>query len=277
MRRAAAFWGGVLLLGSSALLQASTSTQQNPVHVFSTPGQHQVTLQACNAGGCNTIVQTVTVLDPMPSILSAVVGASTAEAGQLVSLSGSGNGQPPLTYTWRVLLGGTLMKQVSGASGWLDTTGLAPGVYGVLLRITNASGQADSVPAVLTVLPAQASDFYTVAPCRLLDTRSGAALQSGVARLVSVGGTCGIPANARAIAANVTVVSPTAGGFVVLYPGNYPNPGTSTLNYKPGATRNNNGILPLSTDGLANLTALASLQPGESVHLIIDVMGYFAP
>ena len=277
MRLATAFWGGVLLLGSPALLQASTSTQQNPVHVFSTPGQHQVTLQVCNPSGCHATTQTVSVLDPMPSILSAVVGVSTVESGRLVSLTGSGKGKPPLTYTWRVLLGGTLVKQVSGASGWLDTTGLSPGLYGVLLRITNGSGQADSLPAVLTVLPAQASDFYTVVPCRLLDTRTGAALQTGVARLVSVGGTCGIPANARAVAANVTVVSPTAGGYVVLFPGNYPDPGTSTLNYTLGATRSNNGVLPLSTDGLANLSALATLQAGGTVHLIIDVVGYFAP
>jgi len=276
MRRAA-LWGGVLLLGSSALLQASTSNQQNPAQVFSTPGQHQVTLQACSPNGCNTIIQTVTVLDPVPSILSALVGVSTAEAGQLIALSGSGKGKPPLTYTWRVLLGGTLMRQVSGASGWLDTTGLAPGVYAVLLRITNGSGQADSLPAVLTVGQAQASDFYTVPSCRLLDTRTGAALQSGVARLVSVGGSCGIPANARAVAANVTVVSPTSGGYAVLYPDNYPSPATSTLNYLAGATRSNHGILPLSTDGLANLAALASLPAGGSVHLIIDVTGYFAP
>jgi hypothetical protein len=151
MARAAAFWGGVLLLGSTASVQAQvTSTQQNPVVTFSTTGAHQVTLTACNEGVCDTVVKTVTVLDPMPSIVSAVVGAATAEVGQLVSLSGSGKGKPPLVYTWRLLQGATLVRQVSGEMGWLDTSGLAPGAYAVLLRISNGSGLVESLPSALT-------------------------------------------------------------------------------------------------------------------------------
>ncbi|HWM90446.1 MAG TPA: hypothetical protein VN493_06730 [Thermoanaerobaculia bacterium] len=278
MRRAVAVCCGALLVGSAALVEAqATSSQQNPVHSFNTPGQHQVTLTVCSPNGCDSEMQNVTVLDPMPSILSSLVGVATAEAGQLVSLSGSGKGKPPLTYSWRVLLGPTLVKQVAGATGWLDTTGLSPGIYAVLLRITNASGQADSLPAVLTLAPAQTSDFHTVPPCRLVDTRTGSPLQSGTTRLLGAGGACGIPAGARALAANITVVSPTASGTVALFPGNYPAPGTSTINYLPGATRSNNAILPLSTDGDATLAALATLQGGGAVHLLVDVTGYFAP
>lgn len=277
MRRAAAFWAVALLLGSAVLVQAqSTSNEQNPVRTFSTPGSQQVTLEVCNSGGCDTVVRTLTVLDAVPSILSAVVGAATAEAGQLVSLSGSGNGQPPLTYTWRVLLGPTLVREVSGAAGWLDTTGLAPGGYSVVLRIGNASGQAESVPSSLTIGPAQAADFHTVAPCRLVDTRGGTPLQSGVTRLFNVAGNCGIPAGAQAIAVTITVVSPSAIGKVVLFPGNYPSPATSTINYPAGATLNNNAILPLSTNGLATLAALATLQDHGTVDLLLDVTGYLA-
>src|SRR5688500_12733587 len=229
MARAAAFLGGVLLVGSTVQAQV-TSTQQNPVVTFSTPGPHQVTLEVCNEGACNTITKTVTVLDAMPSIVSAVVGAATAEVGQLVSLSGSGLGKPPLTYTWRLLQEETLVRQVSGALGWLNTSGLDPGAYTVVLRISNDSGLADSSPAALVLLPPAATDFYTVPPCRLLDTRTGPPLQSGVTRLVSLDGACGIPANARALAMNVTVISGTGLGTLVLFPGNYPVPGTSTVN-----------------------------------------------
>jgi PKD repeat protein len=275
MRRATAFWGGALLLGSAVLAQP-TSSEQNPVHTFSTPGQHQVTLQACNQGGCDTEIRTVTVLNPMPAIVSAVVGVAAAEAGQLVSLSGSGIGKPPLSYTWRVLLGASLVREVSGALGWLDTAGLAPGGYSVLLRLSNAAGQVESVPTTLTITPAQPADFYTVLPCRLLDTRNGTALQSGVTRLLNVSGACGIPGNARAISVNVTVVSPTALGNVVFFPGNYPSPVTSTIHYLAAATRSNNAILPLSTDGTATLAALATVQNSGTVHLLLDVNGYFA-
>jgi PKD repeat protein len=278
MARAAAFWGGVLLLGSTALVQAQvTSTLQNPVITFSTPGAHQVTLTTCNAGGCSTVVKTVTVLDPMPSIVSAVVGAATAEVGQLVSLSGSGTGKPPLVYTWRLLQEAALVRQVSGELGWLDTSGLAPGDYTVQLRISNDSGFVESLPAVLVLLPPAATDFYTVSPCRLLDTRTGSALQSGVTRLVSVNGACGIPASARALAVNVTAISGTGAGTLVLFPGNYPVPGTSTVNFTTGAALANNAIMPLSTDGTGKLAILATVVGNGAVHAAVDVVGYFAP
>ena len=66
MSRAAAFWGGVLLLGSAALVQAqSTSSQQNPVHTFSAPGSYPVTLKVCNWWTCTTVTRTVTVYTPL--------------------------------------------------------------------------------------------------------------------------------------------------------------------------------------------------------------------
>jgi PKD repeat protein len=278
MARAAAVWGGVLLLGSTALVQAqTTSNQQNPVTTFSTPGAQQVTLKTCNWAGCSTVTKTVTVLDPMPSVVSAVVGAATAEVGQIVSLSGSGKGKPPLVYTWRLLQGATLVRQVSGALGWLDTTGLAPGAYTMVLRISNASGLIDSAPKALTLLPPAATDFYTLAPCRMFDSRIGPPLQSGVTRVASLDGACGIPANARALAVNVTVMSPTGLGTLVLFPGNYPSPGTSSINFGAGSFLTNNTIVTLSTDGTGKYAILATVPGNGTTHAAIDVFGYFAP
>lgn len=278
MARAAAFWGGVLLLGSTALTQAqTTSSQQNPVHTFSTHGTHQVTLTTCNWAGCSTVTRTVTVLDPMPSIDSAVVAAATAEVGQLVPLSAAGKGKPPLTYTWRLLQGATLVRQVSGALAWLDTAGLAPGAYTVLLRLSNSSGMVESSPAPLTLLPPAGTDFYTVIPCRMLDTRIGPPLQSGTVRVVSLDGACGVPANARALAVNLTAISGTGLGTLVLFPGNYPIPGTSTVNFGPGAVVANNAVTALSTDGAGRLAILPMVQDNGTVHAAIDVFGYFAP
>lgn len=278
MPRAAAFWGGALLLGSAALVQAQvTTSQQNPTVTFSTPGLQQVTLEVCNQGACDTITKTVVVLDPTPAIVSAVVGATTAEVGQLASLSGSGTGQPPLVYTWRLLQGLTLVREVSGAQGWLDTTGLAPGVYTVVLRLSNAAGQVDSLPAPLILLPATATDFYTVTPCRLLDTRTGSPLESGAARLVGASGACGIPAHARALVANVTAISGSGLGTLEVFPGNYPNLGTATVSFKADAVIANNAVLELSTDGGGYLALLAMIQGNGTVHAAIDVFGYFAP
>jgi PKD repeat protein len=261
---------------SSPLLAQGTSTQQNPAATFAAAGPHDVTLTVCNSVGCNAVTKTVTVLDPRPSVTSASVPVLVVEAGQAAPLTGSGKGQPPLTYTWRLFLGADLVQEISGASAVWQTSGVAPGVYTPVMRITNASGMAESLPLQVTVVAPKPLDFYTLPPCRVLDTRFGSPLGTGTAKILDLAGSCGIPAGARAIAANVTVPSPTTQGSVSLYPGNYPPLGTSTINFTTGVTRANSAVLTLATDGTATLAALANLAPGgTTVNLVIDVNGYF--
>ncbi|MEA2691598.1 MAG: hypothetical protein QOJ16_985, partial [Acidobacteriota bacterium] len=132
---------------------------------------------------------------------------------------------------------------------------------------------ARSVTATFTA--SSGLNFYTVAPCRILDTRSGGggALTSGVARVIPVNGLCGVPADAIAISINAVAVSPAAAGSIVLFAGNAAQPPTSTVSYNPGTTRANNAILRLSSDGLGTLGAVAS----SPVDLVVDVNGYFKP
>lgn len=252
-----------------------TSNEQNPVQVFSTHGSHEVTLSVCNAGGCSQVTRTVQVLDPRPAVVSAALNPVTVEAGELVPLSGSGTGQPPLTYTWRVLQGTDLVQTIPGALAWWNTGGVAPGTYTLALRIQNASGMAESTLKTVTVAARQSTDFYTVSPCRVFDTRAtlGGALVSGIPRLLSFGTSCGVPPGARAVAVNVTVLAPSAQGNVAFYPGTNPIPGTSTINFPPAANLANNAILPL--DALSSLAMRATLQDHGSVDLLIDVAGYF--
>jgi acid phosphatase type 7 len=128
--------------------------------------------------------------------------------------------------------------------------------------------------------PTAAADFYTVPPCRLLDTRQtvgplgGPLLSSGSPRAFPVSGHCGIPADALAVAANVTMVNPTSGGYVQIYPAGGPAPAASTVNAATGRTRGNNAVLALGADG--QVTGLAGLSSASGkVHLIVDVSGYF--
>lgn len=263
------------LLGTALPAFAQTSTAQNPVQVFSTPGPKQVTLTVCNSGGCNQVTKTVQVLDPSPSVVSAAVNPVTVEAGQLVPLSGSGTGKPPLAYTWRVFQGQTLIKEIAGPLAWWDTQGVAPGTYSLALRVQNAFGTAESTLKTVTVVAQKSADFYTVSPCRVLDTRAtiGGALLSGVPRLLTFGSACDIPLGARAVAVNITVLTPSAQGKVVFYPGTNPVPTTSTINYPPDGNFANNAILPL--DAASTLAMMATLQDHGSVDLLIDVSGYF--
>lgn len=267
----------VLWAGLASPLLAGTSTEQNPTATFSTWGPHEVTLTVCNVWDCHSITKTVTVLDPRPAVTSSTVWVTSVEAGQAVPLTGAGSGQPPLGYTWQVYQGTSLIQELPGASAWWPTGGMAPGLYTAVLRITNASGLAESVPKTVLVVPPTALDFHTLTPCRAFDTRYGSPLGSGTAKTLSLADNCGIPAGARAIAANVTVPDPATSGNVSLYPGNYPPLATGTVHFKAGKTIANGAILPLSTDGTVSLAALASLSTGSTVNLVLDVSGYFVP
>jgi Tol biopolymer transport system component len=125
----------------------------------------------------------------------------------------------------------------------------------------------------------QGADFYTVTPCRLLDTRqSGPALTSAAERIVPVAGTagtCGIPATTRSVMVNVTVVQPGGNGRLTLYPGDLADPLTSTINFRAGETRANNATLALALDGTGTLAVTPVVNGGGTVHLILDVSGYF--
>jgi hypothetical protein len=120
-----------------------------------------------------------------------------------------------------------------------------------------------------------ATSFYTVPPCRVLDTRSvsgGPALSAGIARTLHLAGQCGVPATAVAVSANVTVVQPASPGYLQI---DATGVGAlfSTLNYSLNQTRSNNAILALNPAG--DVIALATQSAGSTVHVVIDVNGYF--
>ena len=270
---------GALLILSAPALRAGTTTQQNPTVVFASPGLKQVKLDVCNAAGaCASVTKNVTVLDPMPAVTSTTATPWSAEVGQLIYLSGSGTGKPPLSYTWLLSAGGPPFLGLPGASTWWNTSGMPPGGYLASLRIQNSAGSTTSTAVSIALAPATPLEFYTLTPCRIYDTRLTALpLLSAVARIVPGTGACGVPANARALAANVTVVSPSAAGYVTLYPGNYPQAPTPMISFSASDTRSNHMVLPLATTGDGSLAALASIAGSGTVQLVIDATGYFAP
>lgn len=123
-----------------------------------------------------------------------------------------------------------------------------------------------------------ARNFFTLSPCRIIDTRNangplgGPALSSGPLRDFSVFGVCGIPVTARALSTNVTVVAPTNLGFVRFSPG-CEAPVTSVVNFSANQTRGNNALLSISDAGV--LTSNAFVSGNGTVHVIVDVNGYY--
>lgn len=127
--------------------------------------------------------------------------------------------------------------------------------------------------------------FFAVTPCRVVDTRGangvngGPALPSYTARSFDVAGNCGVPASAKAVSLNVTVVSPQSAGWLGIYPSATGFSGTSTINFNAGESAIANGaIVPVSavTNDIAVLWGSYS-GTAPVTHVILDVTGYFAP
>jgi hypothetical protein len=118
------------------------------------------------------------------------------------------------------------------------------------------------------------TDFYTVTPCRLLDSRlSAPPLQPGGSLTFGAGGICGVPTTAKAVVLNVTAVAPSGTGHFRLGPAGTPRPAASILNFAAGETRAAGPVI--STLGLNDGLTLHAVMGGGSTHAVVDVSGYF--
>jgi len=144
-------------------------------------------------------------------------------------------------------------------------------------RIAGAATQL-SEPLYVGIGPAFGNTFFTLTPCRLIDTRNpngpygGPALAANLSRSFTLAGQCGIPSNVTAVAVNVTITQPTGLGDLRIFPGGAPLPLVSTLNWRLGQTRANNAVISLGSSG--DITVPVD-QASGTVHFILDVNGYF--
>jgi hypothetical protein len=117
--------------------------------------------------------------------------------------------------------------------------------------------------------------FIPITPVRVLDTRLGGgkpvAAFGTEAAPVLTGGAIGLGA-ANAVAANVTVTGPAAGGYVAAYPDGENRPITSVLNFNRGQTIPN--ATTVAVGGDAGSVLLYNGSPGTA-HLIVDVFGLY--
>jgi hypothetical protein len=68
------------------------------------------------------------------------------------------------------------------------------------------------------------------------------------------------------------VIGPTRAGYLQMFPSGLSASGTSTINFGAGQTRANNAIVSLGSNGFSVTSALGG---AGSVHLLVDVYGYF--
>ncbi|MEP7115659.1 MAG: CAP domain-containing protein, partial [Ilumatobacteraceae bacterium] len=147
-------------------------------------------------------------------------------------------------------------------------------------RTANWSFTVDPAAATGVITPASvaqatsaATGFAPLAPARIVDTRSsiGAArLAANTMTRIQISGQGGVPANAKAVLANVTVSGPAAAGYLTLWNCSATRPEVSTLNFSANETVANTATIPLDSAG--RLCAFGN----ASTDMLIDVGGYYS-
>jgi hypothetical protein len=124
--------------------------------------------------------------------------------------------------------------------------------------------------------------FTGSVPSRLVDTRNAIGGPTGVitpaapksvpVRGVTVtvtGAAHQVPADASAVALNVTMVEARAAGFATVWPCGAPMPEASNVNFGRGGTAANGVIAPIGADGSVCIFTSAD------AHVIVDIAGWF--
>ena len=135
------------------------------------------------------------------------------------------------------------------------------------------------VDVVGYVSPGASNRFTPTTPFRFTDTRDtradvsagqdGTRFAPGQTLVVQIAGLRGVPAAARAISANLTVVAANDRGFVTAFPcGEVPT--ASNVNYELATAVANAAELPLSASGAI------CIYSSNSAHVIIDVNGWWS-
>jgi hypothetical protein len=125
------------------------------------------------------------------------------------------------------------------------------------------------------------SDYVSTAPARLLDTRPGLTTVDGLSAgqglrraggiyELQVTGRAGVPANASAVALNLTSAEARGIGFLTAWPCGTPRPVASNLNYGVGAPVANSAIVKVGTGG-----KICLFTGDTDTELIADINGWF--
>lgn len=135
------------------------------------------------------------------------------------------------------------------------------------LRVRRLTGLAFALALASTFIPVSVEAAATVDGQFVeLGMRS-----AGVTTALVVAGRGGVPADARAVALNVTSTGSLGGGFATVYPCGTPRPNASNLNFAPGQTVAN-AVTAKVGDGGA-----VCIYNDAATHLIVDVNGYYSP
>jgi len=242
-------------------------------HAYATLGTYSVTLTTTSTYGSTLTTQSGVAYVVSPAPLSPSISFnSTGVTSVDVYVSASSSWD--IRYYDVDYGDGT--KGATFFPAILDHVYAKPGTYTVKLTATDAGGESASVSTTYTTW----GEYYSALdPTRILDTRTGTGVADrgevaggGTVRL-KIAGNGPIPATGlTAVALNLTVTTPAAGGYITVYPDGMRQPNTSNVNFGPGQTVANLVITQVGADGYIDLTNVSA----GGTHLVADVAGYYS-
>jgi hypothetical protein len=250
--------GGFTSLASSRLLDTRAGVGAAKAVVAAGGTVH---LQVAGRGGV-----------PASGVGAVVLNVTVTAPGKpgFVTVHGDGTTRPG-TSNLNFLAGQTVPNLVFAPVGANGRVALYNGSGGAIQLIVDVSGYYQAGAPVV------AGAFGSLAPARLLDTRTGvgaarAAVQAGGTVYLQVAGRGRVPASGvGAVVLNVTVTAPARAGHVIVYGDGTARPGTSNLNFVAGQTVPNLVIARVGANGRVALYNGS----GGTIQLIADVSGYY--
>jgi hypothetical protein len=127
------------------------------------------------------------------------------------------------------------------------------------------------------VTPGNAADatgrYHAVTPTRVYDTRAGAGKINGAAsRAIQITGLAGVPADATAVALNLTATNQEGASFLTVYPTGGGKPATSNLNIPAEPKDVANAVAVRIGDG----GRITIANENNRADVIVDVVGYWS-
>jgi alpha-tubulin suppressor-like RCC1 family protein len=235
-----------------------------PVRVLDTRNATQGELSA-RVGRRATVSQRVAGVGGVPPTAKAVainITAVSPTAAGFVTVWPSGQTRPEVSsinFPAGAVVGNFVIAEV-GADG--------------RVQIYNHNGTVHVVFDVVGYVPADAS-YTPLPPARVLDTRNATQgeLSAPVGRRTTVSqrvaGVGDVPATARAVAINITAVTPTQAGFVTVWPSGQTRPEVSSINFPAGAVVGNFVLAEVGADGRVQI-----YNHNGEVDVVFDVVGY---
>lgn len=149
------------------------------------------------------------------------------------------------------------------------------------INIGNDLGSTDCIVDVVgyfrPVATTTSTKLATVTPARLMDTRNGTGGKTGTFAAGSsfdlvVRGVGGVPSTGvDSVVLNVTAITPTANGFLTVWPAGTTRPTTSSVSFSTGNTVSNLVIAKISSKGKVSI-----YNSSGATHVVVDVQGYFS-